>query len=174
MNQEIDETLISFSGHTDEPEWRPINDDVMGGESEGAPLVQDGRLVFRGETSLANNGGFSSIRASGRHFDLSRFDAAVLRIKGDGRRYQFRLYTNARFGSSRIAYRWLFDTESGQWQTLSLPFAELQPVFRGRRLSGPPFEPSAVVEMGFLIADRREGPFELVVDWIGVAGATTR
>ncbi|MDX1633904.1 MAG: CIA30 family protein [Marinobacter sp.] len=158
--------LCRFDGSANEPRWRAINDEVMGGESEGEPLVHDGRLIFRGETSLANNGGFSSIRASVRHYDLSAFNAISLAVKGDGRRYQFRLYTSARYGSSRIAYRGQFDTRAGQWQTITLPFTDLQPVFRGRRLSGPPFDPSDVVELGFLIADRREGPFELVIDRI--------
>lgn len=169
MSEPDTETLISFTDSAGEPQWRAINDDVMGGESEGEPLVREGRLVFRGETSLANNGGFSSIRGSGQRYDLSLFDAVVLRVKGDGRRYQFRLYTHARYGNSRVAYRAQFDTAAGEWQTLTLPFDQLQPVFRGRLLSGPPFDPSAVMEMGFLIADRREGPFELMVDWIGVA-----
>ena len=35
-------------------------------------------------------------------------------------------------------------------------------------LQGPPLDPAQVREIGLLIADKREGPFTLLVDWIAV------
>ena len=45
------------------------NGDVMGGRSNCGPTVADGKLEFSGKLSLANNGGFSSVRSVGRTFD---------------------------------------------------------------------------------------------------------
>ena len=44
------------------------------------------------------------------------------------------------------------------------------PTFRGRVLSSePPLDPARVTSVGFLIADKQDGPFQLEVAWIKVA-----
>ena len=43
--------------------WRVTNDTVMGGVSSGELAWSDGALVFVGDLSLANGGGFASIRS---------------------------------------------------------------------------------------------------------------
>jgi NADH dehydrogenase [ubiquinone] 1 alpha subcomplex assembly factor 1 len=41
------------------------------------------------------------------------------------------------------------------------------PTFRGRALRDvPPIEPSAIRQLGILIADKDETPFRLEIDWI--------
>ncbi|WP_339858339.1 CIA30 family protein [Pseudohongiella acticola] len=162
-------TLMDFAEPESSSMWQAINDDVMGGESQGEPQVVDQQLHFQGDISLANNGGFASVRARGQHHDLSAADSVLIRIKGDGRSYQFRLYTKAHFQGSRIAYATSFQTIDNEWLELRLHFSQLQPVFRGRTLSGPAFSPADVEEMGFMLVDKREGPFKLVVDWIRAA-----
>lgn len=159
-------TLMDLNDPGSTPTWHAINDGVMGGESRGGPQVVDGRLLFAGHISLANNGGFASIRAREQHHDLSAADSVLLRVKGDGRSYQFRLYTGAHYQGSRIAYATTFATLADTWLDLRLHFSQLQPTVRGRRLSGPAFDASDVVEMGFLLADKHEGAFQLCIDWI--------
>ncbi|WP_404364304.1 CIA30 family protein [Marinobacter sp.] len=158
-------TLMQFSGKH-EPEWRAINDEVMGGRSTGGPELRDGKLHFLGTLSLENNGGFSSVRAKGKTYDLSDAKALAIRVKGDGRTYQIRLYTDARHQGSRIAYAASFSTKPDEWMETEIPFKALRPVFRGRKLDGPPIDLTSIEEVGFLIADRREGDFTLIVDWI--------
>lgn len=97
-------TLVDFSATSPAPEWYAVNDGVMGGESRGGPAIVDGQLIFSGQISLENNGGFSSVKSSGHQFDVSAFHSLRLRVKGDGRNYQLRLYTDARYGQSPIAY----------------------------------------------------------------------
>ena len=161
--------LINFDNSQQEPRWIALNDGVMGGRSSGAPMVADGKLEFSGELSLANNGGFSSVRSVGRDFDLSGATVVVLRIRGDGRRYQLRLATEARYLGMAVSYGAGFDTTAGEWIEVRVPLASLEPTVRGSRLQGLPLEPSLVREIGLLIADQREGAFALAVDWIAVA-----
>ncbi|MBS3804381.1 MAG: CIA30 family protein [Oleiphilaceae bacterium] len=163
-------TLLDFSDTADEPEWQAINDNVMGGQSQGEPAIRDGMLHFTGAISLENNGGFSSVRGRGHSYDLSGASGLILRVKGDGRTYQLRLYTSAQHQGSRIGYSKAFPTQAGEWIEVAVPFAGLEPVYRGRRLAGPGFDPSDIQELGFLLADKRPGEFELTVDWIKVAG----
>jgi monofunctional biosynthetic peptidoglycan transglycosylase len=160
--------LMEFGSATDEPRWVAVNDGVMGGLSRGGPRLADGLLRFEGNLSLDNNGGFSSVRTVGRTFDLSGKRAMLLRVRGDGRRYQLRLATDARFRGAAVSYGAEFATTAGQWTEVRIPFAGLSPSFRGYALDGPPANLEQVQEIGLLIGDKREGPFLLEVDWIGV------
>ncbi len=160
--------LTTFDNSPDEPHWIAVNDGVMGGRSSGAPTVADGTLSFKGVLSLENNGGFSSVRSVGRDFDLSGISVVVLRVRGDGRRYQLRLATDARHRGIVVSYGAGFDTAAGEWVEVRLPLAQLDPTVRGTSLPGPPLDASQIREIGFLIADKREGAFALDVDWVGV------
>ncbi len=160
--------LMTFSGGADEPAWSAVNDGVMGGLSQGGPAIADGQLRFAGTLSLANHGGFSSVRATGRQFDLAGAKTMILRVQGDGRTYQLRLATDARVRSSHVSYRAAFPTIAGQWTEVRIPFATRVPTYRGDRLDGPPLDLTRVEEVGLLIGDAREGPFVLVVDWVKV------
>lgn len=161
-------SLITFENSSQEPRWVAVNDGVMGGRSSGSPMVADGTLSFSGQLSLANKGGFSSVRSVGREFDLSDVTAIVLRVRGDGRRYQLRLATGARHRDVAVSYGAGFDTLAGEWTEVRVPLAGLVPSVRGTRLQGPPLDASQVREIGLLITDKREGAFSLDVDWIGV------
>lgn len=162
--------LIDFQYAAEARRWRAINDDVMGGISRGSLHVEDGVGVFSGETSLENNGGFASVRREPETMDLSGTPGLVLHVRGDGRRYQLRLRTDELFDGG--AYRALFQPSAGEWQHIALPWHEFEAVFRGRRLEdAPPLDPSALQQMGWLIADRRAGPFRLEVAWVGRMGS---
>jgi monofunctional biosynthetic peptidoglycan transglycosylase len=160
--------LMQFDSQPSEPRWIAVNDGVMGGRSIGGPAIAGGMLEFTGTLSLANNGGFSSVRSVGRDFDLSDATAVVLRVRGDGRRYQLRLATDARYRGLTVSYGASFDTTAGKWMEVRVPLASLEPSVRGTRLQGPPLDPAHVHEIGLLIADKREGAFALAVDWIAV------
>lgn len=160
--------LMNFDGGAHEPRWVAVNDGVMGGLSRGGPTLADGRLEFSGTLSLANNGGFSSARSVGRSFDLADASAAVLRVRGDGRRYQLRLATDARHRGLAVSYGAEFETRAGEWIEVRLPLESLTPTVRGSALAGPPLDRSKVREIGLLVGDGREGRFSLLVDWIAV------
>ncbi|MCL7942184.1 CIA30 family protein [Halomonas sp. ATCH28] len=158
--------LIDFQHADEAPRWRAINDEVMGGISRGGLHQEDGSGVFSGETSLENNGGFASVRREPEAMDLSDASGLVLYVRGDGRRYQLRLRNDQL--PEGAAYRALFQPAAEEWQHVALPWQEFEAVFRGRRLAdAPPLDPAAIQQVGFLIADRRPGPFRLEVAWLG-------
>lgn len=159
-------TLMEFDGKESAEAWTAVNDGVMGGLSEGKAQSVRGLLLFSGTLSLENNGGFSSIRMQGESHDLTKAKRMTLRIKGDGRTYQLRLSTDARFRGSRISYGAEFKTKTGEWIEVTVPFATLKPTYRGNTLDGPPLDLSKIEEIGLLIGDKRAGKFSLAVDWI--------
>ncbi len=140
----------------------------MGGRSQGTAAVLDGQLLFRGTLSLENNGGFASVRSVGRDFDLSGCRTVVLRVRGDGRRYQLRLATDARHRDIAVSFGAEFGTRAGEWMQVRVALASLQATVRGSPLPGVSMDPSRVREVGLLIADKRAGAFVLAVDWIAV------
>lgn len=166
--------LMDFEAEADEPAWQAVNDTVMGGRSSGGAEIDAGVLRFTGKLSLANNGGFASVRTRDRVFDLQGADAIVLRVRGDGRRYEVRLQTDARQRGIPVSYGAGFDTTAGQWTLARVPLDAFEPSVHGRPLDGPPLDASNIRELGLLIGDKREGPFALDVDWIGVERGAAR
>ena len=61
--QESSKLLFGFNSEVEKLPWRIVLDGVMGGLSTGNIEVDSGVMSFTGQTSLQNNGGFSSIRA---------------------------------------------------------------------------------------------------------------
>ena len=154
-----------FAFGNEEPAWRIIDDGVMGGLSRGEWMTAEGIGVFQGTLSLENNGGFSSVRSAPLAEAPGGATAFRLRVKGDGRTYQFRARTDANFDG--VSYRAEFATRKGEWQEIMLPLADFAAVFRGRVLKDlPPLTGKEVVTVGFLLGDKVAGEFRLEVDWI--------
>lgn len=164
--------IVNFDNGPDEPHWVSVNDGVMGGRSSGCSVVDGGQLHFSGELSLENNGGFASVRSEGRDFDLSDVNAVVLRLRGDGRSYQLRLATDARYRGMAVSFGAEFDTRADEWIEVRVPMSSLTATVRGSILKDAVIDPSRVREIGLLIADKREGAFALAVDWIAVEQGT--
>ena len=152
--------LTDFTPASSDLGWFIVNDNVMGGRSEGDFKVEPGRLMFAGRTNT-NGGGFSSIRTKPLALDLSNQTGVRLKIKGDGRRYTWRLTTNARWRGRQISYWADFETQDGAWSTVDVPFSSFIPQFRGYKLDGPALDPGEITGMGLMIYDGKDDPFEL-------------
>ena len=138
--------------------WVAINDSVMGGVSTGGMYQENDTLVFKGQLSLQNNGGFSSARRLASE-DFSKSKGIRLTVKGDGRSYQMRLRQGMSFDG--IAWRREFSTD-GSVQIFEFTFEEFEPVFRGRLVrNAGDISPALISQIGFLIADKNEEPFSL-------------
>lgn len=161
--QQPDSIVLVDFARPDPPAWIVVNDGVMGGVSSSSMQITDvGTGVFSGHLSLENNGGFASVRTAIPASGLSSFAGLVLRVRGDGRRYQVRLRTDDRFDG--IAYRAEFHTIADTWITVAVPFADFVPTFRGYVPPGAPaLDPDAVRQLGLLLADEQPGPFRLEV-----------
>lgn len=152
--------LVDFKSGEELARWQVINDDVMGGRSQADfVLTELGTAMFEGRVSLENNGGFSSVRCSTGRVELDGQKTLVLHIKGDGKRYQFRIKQNAGDYYSYLAY---FNT-SGQWETVELPLSNMYPSFRGRKLDMPNFSGDGLEEIAFLIGNKKAESFELLI-----------
>ena len=158
--------IFDFDLKSDLQNWRIVNDSVMGGTSKSIfYLNSEGEGNFEGTVSLANNGGFCAVKYVFEKVSLSRTSQFSIRIKGDGKTYQFRVKSN---NNDSHSYVFAFKTDSS-WQNIEILFAELKPAFRGRQLELPPFDGEAVAEITFLIGNKIEESFLLQIDCITVS-----
>jgi len=157
--------IYSFTSQTKVNEWRIVNDGVMGGVSKSTLLLSDaGHGQFSGHVSLANNGGFASIQLNKTINIPAEKKFILLRVKGDGKSYEFRLKGDS---SQYESYVHPFTT-NGEWENIKLPISEFYPQFRGRKLNIPNFNFKSIEELSFLISNKQEEDFKLLIDWIGL------
>jgi hypothetical protein len=155
--------LFDFSENSDLKGWYLVNDDVMGGRSSATfELNSGGNGFFKGSVSLENNGGFSSVHYRFQQKDIGQAKIFAIRVKGDGKKYQARIYASASDNFSYIAY---FET-TGEWQNIEIPLESMYPSFRGRKLDRPNFSGKFIEEIAFLIGNNKAENFELEIDKI--------
>ncbi len=161
-SQKNEMTLIDFTAGS--TPWQNIDDVVMGGISSSQMKIHKNKATFKGNLSLENNGGFASIRSEDITQDLEGYDGLLLRVKGDGKAYQFRLRDQA---YNRHNYSLRFKTTKDNWTLVKLPFDQFTAGYRGRNLdSYPPIKTDEIRTLGLLLSDKQEGKFSLEIDWI--------
>ena len=149
-----------FSKQSEYQHWYPMTDRVMGGRSLSAFVPADGYAVFRGFLSLENNGGFALATRYPVMVQRNDKRSMTLISRGDGRRYQLRLGLNDRRGG--VAYTASFQSSDNEWQTMQFDIDDFVPMYRGRKLPLPRLDNfQQVRQVGIMISDKREGPFEL-------------
>ncbi len=155
--------MASFNDPTTAGNWVSVNDGVMGGVSKGGfELTADNTLLFTGNLSLENNGGFASIRTQPSTMDLSGLTGVEVRVRGDGRSYSIDLRGDRQGGGS--SYRAYLPAPEGAWVTAIIPLSEFKLQSYGRQLEAGPVDPSTIRSVGFMLADKKEGAFRLEIE----------
>ena len=157
-----EKTIASFDKDQSLETWKSVNDGVMGGVSKGGFKRSDQEtLVFSGELSLANNGGFASIRMAPSDLGLAGTSGIVVKARGDGRTYWVDLrLTNQPSASSYRAY---LATTAGEWKETQIPYQEFKLQAFGQDLPSKAINPESINSVGFTIADKKEGAFALEI-----------
>ena len=153
--------IYDFNKKSNLQGWTIVDDVVMGGDSSGSfTLNDDGHGVFEGRISLNNNGGFSSVKYRFQKLAIEEFSKVIVKLRGDGKNYQFRVKANSQDKYSYIAP---FST-TGEWQEIAFTFEEMYPSFRGRRLDQANFHEDSFEEITFLFGNKKEESFKLLID----------
>ena len=162
--------LLDTNGKTSKIKWNIVNDTVMGGRSSSRWSKNSSALSFEGFLSLENNGGFASVRHDLDNINLSSTDGIFIKVKGDGRKYQFRIRSQA----SRWAnYSQEFKTKKDTVQSFFLPYKDFKPSWRGRSVRNvPTLTGKDVRGIGFLLGDKIQGKFKL--DILNISASTQK
>jgi len=144
--------------------WTSVNDGVMGGLSKGEPKInKEKKMVFKGEISLANNGGFSSIRTRGSVLNLSNYDGLEIKIKGDGRMY----YLTSRSNSKKMLAFWSpIQPPKDEWTVIRVPFNSFYATYFGKKIPMMSLNTKKITSVGFMLYDKQGGSFEIETDYI--------
>jgi len=168
VSQAADVVLVNLDDAGEVAAWTTVNDPVMGGKSSARIEFGNGGLVFSGNISLENNGGFASARGP-QEPDIGRraLGATALRVRaaGDGKTYLLKVGT----AGQPWSYIQRFATEAGVERTYELPVVDFEPV--GMRLdpapdAPPKMDPSRITQVAVYILDKQQGPFELTLSEI--------
>ena len=154
--------LLGFDAAAGDPAWTPFDDDVMGGSSRSRFTFSDVRSgLFEGRLSLADGGGFATIRTPELELDLVGWEGLRLRVRGDGRRYGFGLRESNRRGDPGV-WRHELATVKDEWIERELRFADFELSVMGRRRpEAGRVGPARIRAFSLVIADRDEAPFRL-------------
>ena len=155
--------LFEFSSPDSATGWNVVNDTVMGGVSSGRLVVDDGILVFSGELSLDNNGGFASVRSPviepSAAAAWSEKSGPRIVVEGDGRTWTVEVRTDDVTGG------WIasLPTSPDSVTDAIVPWSSFEPVTRfldPREVDGP-LDASRIVSISFYLVDGIEAPFRL-------------
>ncbi|MCZ4410122.1 CIA30 family protein [Cryomorphaceae bacterium 1068] len=156
--------LLNFNT-SDTNDWNVVNDGVMGGLSKGKLTYTESSVIFEGELSLANNGGFASFQGRRGEYDLSSFKTITIKHRGYGGTFGFRLKTSEPF---YMPYYKVEFTPTEEWQESSFDLSEM-PEWRLADKTGDKISKddlSEIIRMGIIKSDKKEIPFQLEVDFI--------
>jgi len=158
----LNKTILPTIGNADTGnDWRVINDSVMGGVSSGSVQYQGQQVVFSGNVSTENNGGFSSIyKSSGRLAEHVK--GGKVTLLGDGNYYQLRLRTQV--AGKELTYKIGFSSEKDKQMTVYFKLDDFEASFRGRLIKGAPkIKANTISYVGFLILSKQTKTFSLSV-----------
>ena len=157
--------LFDFNLNSNIDNWRVVDDSVMGGISSSKFFIDaSGNGVFKGSISLENNGGFCSVQHYPKPVSLKEQKIFSIRLKGDGKKYQFRVKSER---SNYYSYIYEFQTTT-DWQTIEIPITKLYASFRGRTIDIPNYDGASLEEIAFLVGNKKNENFQLLIDKIEV------
>lgn len=161
------EYKIDFGKNLDGKNWVIVNDGVMGGKSESTVQLLSNSILFKGNISLRNNGGFASLRNEGDKLDISPYKTITIKIRTNTNR-KFSL----RFSNSDWFYKPFFKHEFGSstldWETITLSLADFKEYTingeTGNKLTSADMKKE--MRIGIILYDKQEGTFEIEIDSI--------
>ena len=159
--------VFDFGENKDFGRWSIINDGVMGGLSQSKAILEGDAVLFVGNVSLKNNGGFVSLRSAMGNYDLSGFTHFEIRFKSDTNR-KFELLIEQETPFYLPKFRTKFASKTKDWETITIPLKDLEVSRMGNTLlqGVDPKDLTGVQRIGFILADKQEGSFQLWIDYV--------
>lgn len=158
--------LIDFGSNGNSLNWQIVNDGVMGGLSQSTAIPYEDYILFSGTTSLKNNGGFASYRSPYGTYDLSKYYSVEIKFKSSGRSFFIQLDAYKAWWYPN--YKHEFSSSINEWTTVTLPLKDFKEYRIGKE-TGKKISQSQqddILRLGIILLDKKEGPFELQIDYI--------
>ncbi|MEL6557101.1 MAG: CIA30 family protein [Bacteroidota bacterium] len=156
---------ISFQNESEIANWSITNDGVMGGLSKGGVSASDKGMIFFGEVSLKNFGGFTSYKSPFSSYDLSEVKKVQIRYRSTGHDMGFQLETSKQFFQP---YYKANLPVSEDWTVITLELSEFNQYQMGDKTRNRLTEKELknIVRYGFITNEKKEGAFKFEIDYI--------
>jgi hypothetical protein len=154
---------IQFGKKSDLTDWYVINDGVMGGRSKGQCLYTDSSVVFWGDISFANNGGFSALKSPFRNFDLSGFKNLTVHYKSSDQAMALTFEMEKQF--YKPYYKYVLESTQGQWQVKTIKLQDFDEVRLSQKTGSKLLKSQlpSIIRLGLINTDKIEGPFKIEI-----------
>ena len=147
--------------------WFTITDNVMGGVSTSKLAQKESSILFSGNISFDNNGGFASFRSGFGKYDLSDYNAVRIKFKSENQKFALTLDNSRNWWEPN--YKYEFQSEqSSDWKTVNFNLSDFHEEIIGRK-SGNKINKGIlknICQIGIITNDKKEGPFTLEIDYI--------
>lgn len=161
-------------GENSESDWFVMNDDVMGGVSIGDTYYTDTTMVFEGEISTENNGGFVSFRSPTEDYDLSQYTQMEISYKSEGHNFTMIIADELMWYLPEFRLEVIPTSTDWTTSTTSLyDFKQFATTNFGEAETGVEMSPeflSDVIRLELRNSDFASGEFRLEIDYIEFQG----
>ncbi|NMD52312.1 CIA30 family protein [Shewanella sp. DNRA4] len=170
--------LFDFKELNAAKSWYGVNDTVMGGLSRSKLAISPlGYGMFSGHVSLANGGGFASVRCEFEPKNVSEFTGIYLELDRDRSKHYKVNLKDADTPQSTVyqapmpdAKHQSFGVNGGSiihWQRIEIPFTAFHPQCRGKPIERVEIDLSRLTSIGLVIGAQQSGDFALKIKSIG-------
>ena len=100
------------------------------------------------------------------NLDLSDFTTVKIKFKSSGRNFDLNLATSEAYYKPN--YKHQFGSTTGEWEIVKLKLSDFKQYTMGR-VSGPNIgkkDLENILRIGIMLSDKKEGPFEIEIDYI--------
>jgi NADH dehydrogenase [ubiquinone] 1 alpha subcomplex assembly factor 1 len=148
-------------------DWVMISDNVMGGITKSKLEYTETSLVLTGTISLANYGGFSSVKTRFKNIDLSEYKGLKIRYRSANQRYAITLEDSRNWTQPNFKGD-LPGSKSDVWSEATIYFKDFKEYQIGEPTGGK-LDPNSlkdIVRLGIITTEKKEGPFSLEIDYV--------
>ena len=161
-------SMIDFGNMNEKnQDWVLLSDNVMGGITTSDIEYTKDAVVLTGNISLANYGGFSSIKTKFKSVDLSNFNGIKIRYKATNQTFVFTL-EDSKYWTEPYYKNAISSNKNDTWEEAIIYFKDFKEMIIGQPTGNKmPLESlNKIVRLGIMTAEKKEGPFSLEVDYI--------
>lgn len=161
-------------GEDGDANWFPLNDDVMGGVSTSSMQSTEKTILFTGEVSTDNNGGFVSLRSPNGEYKLEDYTQVEVSYKSSGQDFMMILADHAAWYMPEFRHEVLPTSED--WTTVTIPLSDFTQykmtnfgeIETDEELNADAL--SEVIRIELRNSEFTDGDFQLEIDYIEFQG----
>lgn len=161
-------------GEDGDANWFPLNDDVMGGVSSSSMQSTEKTILFTGEVSTDNNGGFVSLRSPNGEYELEDYTQVEVSYKSSGQDFMMILADHAAWYMPEFRHEVLPTSE--EWTTVTIQLSDFTQykmtnfgeIETDEELTSDAL--SEVIRIELRNSEFTDGDFQLEIDYIEFQG----